>query len=97
VIDHGACLENFQRECRHKRVGQAFYGRKLMDRGKNQQQTIVAAARELLGFIWAIGVQVEARMQAWPSAPAPHTDTKKNLRRGRKSQDKKFQERENAQ
>ncbi len=44
--------------------------RKLMGRGKNQQQTIVALARELLGFIWAIGVQVEAKMQAWPSPPA---------------------------
>jgi transposase len=50
--------------------------RKLIGRGKNQQQTIVALARELLGFIWAIGVQVEAKVQAWPAAPVlPQTGT----------------------
>ena len=43
--------------------------RKLLGRGKNQQQTIVALARELLGFIWAIGVAVESKMQARPPAP----------------------------
>jgi hypothetical protein len=31
--------------------------RKLMGRGKNKQQTIVALARELAGFIWDIGRQ----------------------------------------
>ena len=31
----------------------------LMARGKNTQQTITAVGRELLGFIWAIGVHVE--------------------------------------
>lgn len=31
--------------------------RKLLARGKTKQQAIVAIARELLGFIWAIGVQ----------------------------------------
>jgi hypothetical protein len=34
--------------------------RRLTARGKNQQQAITAVGRELLGFIWAIGVQVEA-------------------------------------
>ena len=32
---------------------------RLMARGKCQQQTVTAVARELLGFIWAIGTQVE--------------------------------------
>ena len=31
----------------------------LTARGKNHQQTITAVGRELLGFIWAIGVHVE--------------------------------------
>jgi transposase len=44
--------------------------RKLTGRGKNQQQTIVAVARELLGFIWAIAVKIEARMQTGPAAAA---------------------------
>lgn len=33
--------------------------RRLMGRGKVHQQVIMALARELLGFIWAIGVAVE--------------------------------------
>jgi len=33
--------------------------RRLMARGKPKQQVVTAIARELLGFIWAIGVQVE--------------------------------------
>ncbi|HVZ32553.1 MAG TPA: IS110 family transposase [Polyangiaceae bacterium] len=33
--------------------------RKLLARGKNKQQVVTAVARELLGFIWAIGRQVE--------------------------------------
>ncbi len=37
--------------------------RRLLGRGKNKQQVITAVARELLGFIWAIGVHVE-RSQA---------------------------------
>ena len=32
---------------------------RLMGRGKSKQQTITAVGRELLGFIWAIGVHVE--------------------------------------
>jgi len=35
----------------------------LMARGKNKQQTITAVERELLGFIWAIGTQVERAVQ----------------------------------
>ena len=34
--------------------------RKLMARGKNKTVVVTAVARELLGFIWAIGVKVEA-------------------------------------
>jgi len=37
---------------------------RLMARGKNKQQTITAVGRELLGFIWAIGVHVERELQA---------------------------------
>ena len=33
--------------------------RKLTARGKNKGQVITAIGRELLGFIWAIGVKVE--------------------------------------
>ena len=33
--------------------------RRLTGRGKPKQQVATAIARELLGFIWAIGVQVE--------------------------------------
>jgi transposase len=36
---------------------------RLMARGKNQPQTITAVGRELLGFIWAIGVHVEQELQ----------------------------------
>ncbi|HEY6383837.1 MAG TPA: IS110 family transposase, partial [Pseudolabrys sp.] len=34
--------------------------RTLTARGKCKQQTITAIGRELLGFIWAIGVHVES-------------------------------------
>src|SRR5713226_6727575 len=37
----------------------ARYGR-LTAKGKCKQETVTAVGRELLGFIWAIGVQVEA-------------------------------------
>jgi transposase len=39
---------------------------KLLARGKSKQSAIVAVARELLGFIWAIGVQVERDLQPQP-------------------------------
>ena len=35
--------------------------RKLLAKGKTKQQVVTAIARELLGFIWAIGVIVEQR------------------------------------
>ena len=38
--------------------------RRLAARGKTKQQVVTAVARELLGFIWAIGMQVEAELQA---------------------------------
>ncbi len=36
--------------------------RRLIGKGKSKQQTITAITRELLGFIWAIGVHVEQRL-----------------------------------
>jgi transposase len=36
--------------------------RKLMALGKTKQQVVTAIARELLGFIWAIGVHIERRV-----------------------------------
>jgi transposase len=33
--------------------------RSLTGRGKSKAQAVTAVARELLGFIWAIGVKVE--------------------------------------
>lgn len=37
--------------------------RRLLARGKLKQQVVTAIARELLGFIWAIGVAVEGQQQ----------------------------------
>ena len=37
--------------------------RKLTARGKNTGKVITAVGRELLGFIWAIGVKVEAEQR----------------------------------
>lgn len=37
--------------------------RRLLGRGKSKQQTITAVGRELLGFIWAIGVHVERQLK----------------------------------
>lgn len=37
--------------------------RRLVSRGKTAQQAITAVARELVGFIWAIGVHVEDQMR----------------------------------
>jgi transposase len=36
---------------------------RLMGRGKSKQQTVTAVGRELLGFIWAIGVHVEQEVK----------------------------------
>jgi transposase len=33
---------------------------KLMAAGKDQRKTMAAIGRELLGFIWAIGIKAEA-------------------------------------
>jgi transposase len=43
--------------------------KKLAARGKNKPQTVTAVGRELLGFIWAIGVAVERKF-AQPSMRA---------------------------
>ena len=37
--------------------------RKFLARGKNKPQIVTAVGRELLGFVWAIGVKVEAEQQ----------------------------------
>jgi transposase len=37
---------------------------KLLARGKTKQQAVTAVARELLGFIWSIGVHVEQSSRA---------------------------------
>jgi len=44
--------------------------RKLLGRGKCQQQVVTAVGRELLGFIWAIGVTVERAPQTPSSTVA---------------------------
>ena len=44
--------------------------RHLTARGKCKQETVTAVGRELLGFIWAIGVQVEATGRNAQSAAA---------------------------
>jgi transposase len=44
--------------------------RKLLGRGKCQQQVVTAVGRELLGFIWAIGVTVEHQQRKTSSAIA---------------------------
>lgn len=38
--------------------------RHLLGTGKNKQQAVTALSRELLGFVWAIGVRVERQMAA---------------------------------
>jgi transposase len=45
--------------------------RALTARGKCQQQVVTAIGRELLGFIWAIGVDVNPQLIA-PSASLPN-------------------------
>ena len=37
--------------------------RTLLDRGKCPPQVVIAVGRELLGFIWAIGVTVETEQR----------------------------------
>jgi transposase len=44
--------------------------RKLLGRGKCQQQVVTAVGRELLGFIWAIGVTVERQQRKTSSSIA---------------------------
>jgi transposase len=44
--------------------------RKLLGRGKCQQHVVTAVGRELLGFIWAIGVTVERQQRSTASSAA---------------------------
>ena len=49
-----------------------LYGRyrTLTAKGKNTQQAVTAIGRELLGFIWAIGITVEAKGHTMQSTTA---------------------------
>jgi transposase len=42
--------------------------RRLAGRGKEKQKVITAVARELLGFMWAIGVEVEKQLKQTQAA-----------------------------
>lgn len=44
--------------------------RRLLGRGKSAQQVVTAVARELLGFIWAIGVITETEQRTQPATAA---------------------------
>ena len=44
---------------------------RLLGKGKPKQQVITAVARELLGFVWAIGVHVEREMAAQDGTRRP--------------------------
>jgi transposase len=73
----GKTLATRQRHCSAAitalawKAQQRLHGRyaRLLARGKSKQQTVTAVGRELLGFIWAIGVHVEAE-QATPISQA---------------------------
>src|SRR5205085_7842827 len=43
---------------------------KLTAAGKNKNQTVTAVGRELLGFVWAIGIQVAAAKTSQSAAAA---------------------------
>jgi transposase len=43
---------------------------RLLGRGKVKQQIVTAVARELAGFVWAIGVAVEKQISARPARAA---------------------------
>jgi len=45
--------------------------RRLVAKGKIHQQVVTAVARELLGFVWAIGVAVEREMTSTTSTKRP--------------------------
>ncbi len=40
---------------------------RLMGRGKTKQQAMTAVARELAGFVWAVGVEVERQLALRPA------------------------------
>jgi hypothetical protein len=43
--------------------------RRLMAKGKLRQKVTTAIGRELLGFVWAIGVQVEKEQRSLKARP----------------------------
>ncbi|MGA7921569.1 MAG: hypothetical protein WCA38_18055 [Candidatus Acidiferrales bacterium] len=44
--------------------------RKLLGKGKNKGVVMTAVGRELLGFIWAIGIQAETARKELPQRAA---------------------------
>ena len=53
----------------HRPPGMHARDRHLLGRGKSKQAVVTAVGRELLGFMWAIGVTIEAaEAQAFPVA-----------------------------
>ena len=53
----------------HRPPGMHARDRHLLGRGKSKQAVVTAVGRELLGFMWAIGVTIEAAEgQAFPVA-----------------------------
>ena len=43
---------------------------RLMGRGKTKQLAMTAVARELSGFVWAVGVEVERQLASRPVCAA---------------------------
>jgi len=52
----GAAVQEIAAKARHRLTARS---RRLLARGKTKQQVVTAIARELLGFVWAIGVEGE--------------------------------------
>jgi transposase len=44
--------------------------RRMVGRGKPKPQVVTAVARELLGFVWAVGIQVERETKHFPAQAA---------------------------
>ena len=57
-----------------------------MARGKEQRKTMTAVARELLGFIWAVGIKVEASCKQQPGGMRGTERTKAKTFQIRKKQ-----------
>jgi len=62
-----ARLDGFAWKAQHRLHSR--YAR-LMGRGKTKQQAMTAVARELAGFVWAVGVEVERQLASRPARAA---------------------------